>query len=186
MPVQKAVTVHDEIIAAINGNFADVFFDLSGIHDWITGGHNTLTGDHDNLSGHHNILGGQHDALSGKVRDNTTLIGALTLLSGDRLVLLDNFGIGGTSDVEVTWSLSDGDCKVVTIGGTGFSSPGSSAIGLGSILSSDSAFSSSPSHMDVTGSNGIMLTAEDTVGNADCVLSTSNGDFVTVSTVGAN
>ena len=70
LPVQKAVTVHDEIIALINGNFADVFTDLSGIHDWITGGHDTLSGHHNDIlfeiEETHNWVMSGHDNLSGE------------------------------------------------------------------------------------------------------------------------
>jgi len=73
MPVQKAVTVHDEILDAINGNFDGVFTDLSGIHDWITGGHATLTGQHHfitgNLDGLHDWVTGGHTTLTGQHRD---------------------------------------------------------------------------------------------------------------------
>jgi len=72
LPVQKAVTIHDEIIALINGNFADVFTDLSGIHDWITGGHDTLSGHHNEIDNEigeiHDWVMMGHDNLSGEHR----------------------------------------------------------------------------------------------------------------------
>jgi len=51
IPVQNAVTVHQEIIAALNGGFADILFDLSGVHGWVTGGHDDLSGQHDEITG---------------------------------------------------------------------------------------------------------------------------------------
>jgi len=51
IPVQKAVTVHGQILDAINAGFADILFDLSGVHGWVTGGHDDLSGQHDEISG---------------------------------------------------------------------------------------------------------------------------------------
>jgi len=46
IPIQQASTVHDQIIAAIEGSLGDIQSDLSGLHAWVTGGHADLSGDH--------------------------------------------------------------------------------------------------------------------------------------------
>jgi len=129
----------------------------------------------------------QHNSLlshSDTERDNTTLKGNLKIASGDRIVLVDNAGIGGTSDVEVTWKFSDSDCKVVTFGGAigaGGAGGGAAALG-GTLLTDDAAYAGNPPHADVVGTNAILVSAETGV----CKLVANNGDFVTVSTVGSD
>ncbi len=117
-------------------------------------------------------------------RATMILKGNLKIASGDRVVLVDNAGIGGTSDVEVTWRFSDPDCRVVTIGGiigNPLSNGGPAAI-VGTLLLDDLAFAGNPPHADVAGTDAILVSAETNV----CKLVANNGDYVSVSTVGAS
>ncbi len=124
-------------------------------------------------------------------RDNTTVTGLETPKSTSSLVgaivLLDNAGIGGTSDVEVTWTapFSDSDCRLVTVGGVPSASPGTDAKG-NAILGNDMVFMTAlgykVAHNDVTGTQAILL-IDNTVSGGACNL---GKDFVTISTVGSS
>ena len=111
-----------------------------------------------------------------------TLITDISIAAGDRVVLLDNAGIGGTSNVEVTWRFSDADCRVVTVGGT-ISAGGAGAADaeLGTLLQNDGALGGDPPHADVTGTNAIILRA---LAAGACDMTHALGDFVTVTVVG--
>jgi len=120
-------------------------------------------------------------------RDNTTVTGLTTPSGiGKAIVLLDNAGIGGTSDVEVTWTgpFSDGDCRLVTLGGSSTAPGGPGPIPGTELLGNDGAFSTAitgVAHADVAGTNAILLV--DTIDdNTPCVLGT---DFISISTVGS-
>jgi len=124
-------------------------------------------------------------------RDNTTVTGLETPKSTSSLVgaivLLDNAGIGGTSDVEVTWTapFSDSDCRLVTVGGVPSASPGTDVKG-NAILGNDMVFMTAlgykVAHNDVMGTQAILL-IDNTVGGGECKL---GKDFVTISTVGSS
>jgi len=129
-------------------------------------------------------------------RDNTTVTGLSTPKTPSTglvgaVVLLDNGGIGGTSDVEVTWTapFTDSECRLVVVAGAGFTisaSPGSDPNG-NPILGNDMVFMAGlgykVAHNDITGAEAILL--------IDITAGTGNGcnlgkDFVTISTVGSS
>jgi len=126
------------------------------------------------------------------VRDNIVVTGLTTPASTTgpivvgAIVLLDNAGIGGTSDVEVTWTkpfTDTADCKLITVGGTPSTSPGT-AFGF-PILGNDAAFSTgagvtSVAHNDVTGTNAILLVDAGIDSGGGCSLGT---DYVSITTV---
>jgi len=120
------------------------------------------------------------------VRDNTTVTGLTTPATAGgivgAIVLLDNAGIGGTSDVEVTWTgpFTDPDCRLVTLGGSPSASPGPGLVG--DILGNDGAFAGTTvAHNDVAGTDAILLIDQGATGDG-CTL---GDDFVTLSTVGS-
>jgi len=129
------------------------------------------------------------------VRDNIVVTGLTTSLTTaggptvGAIVLIDNFGIGGTSDVEVTWTKgfpSDTDCALVHVGGTQTAaSPGMTA-GF-PILGNDGALSGAPgvtsvAHTDVTGTDAILL-VDTTDDGSGCSL---GSDFISISTVASS
>ena len=107
------------------------------------------------------------------VRDNIIITAGngISLSGGDRIVLVDNAGSGGTSDVEVTWRFNTADCMVQTFDGSTFTA-----------LNNDGAFGGNPGHADASGVESVVLTNIPTM---TCALSGSN-HFVTVSTVGSS
>jgi len=126
-----------------------------------------------------------------KERDNTTVTGLTTADSTATLVgavvLLDNAGIGGTSDVEVTWTapFSDGQCRLVTVGGTESSTSAATDANGNEILGNDMVFMTAlgykVAHNDVAGTQAILL-VDIVVGGGGCSL---GSDFVSISTVGS-
>jgi len=121
-----------------------------------------------------------------KERDNTTVTGlttpATTATVVGAIVLLDNAGFGGTSDVEVTWTgpFTDPDCRLVTLGGSPSASPGPGPIGV--ILGNDGAFAGTTvAHNDVSSTDAILLVDKDATSDG-CSL---GSDFITISTVGS-
>jgi len=123
-------------------------------------------------------------------RDNTTVTGLETPKTTSSkvgaIVLLDNFGIGGTSDVEVTWTapFSDSDCRLVFVGGASSAPGGPGPNGFGTIIGNDGVLTglgTSVAHNDITGVDAILL-VDNTVGGGACML---GKDFVTISTVGS-
>ena len=128
-------------------------------------------------------------------RNNTTVTGLITSKSTSSLVgavvLLDNRGIGGTSDVEVTWTapFSDSQCRLVTIGGTESSTSTETDANGNEILGNDMVFMTvlgyRVAHNDVTGTQAILL-IDNVVGDDDDDDGCSLGkDFITISTVGS-
>jgi len=129
------------------------------------------------------------------VRDNIVVTGLSTPASTSApivgaIVLLDNAGIGGTSDVEVTWTkpFTDGlDCRLITVGGTPSATPGQ-AFGAFDILGDDTAFSAtagvtSVAHNDVIGTQAILLVDFSVDVSDGCSLGT---DYVSITTVASN
>ena len=129
------------------------------------------------------------------VRDNIVVTGLSTPASTGApivgaIVLLDNAGIGGTSDVEVTWTkpFTDGlDCRLITVGGTPSATPGQ-AFGAFDILGDDTAFSTgagvtSVAHNDVIGTQAILLVDFSVDVSDGCSLGT---DYVSITTVASN
>jgi len=120
-------------------------------------------------------------------RDNTT-IHSIKLVGAQAMVIIDNAGIGGTSDVEVTWKFDPSKCVLLAVGnGTGIAS-------LLSVvpLSDDGALSgpglSLPfavpvAHDDIKHLEALLLAA---VGDGRCTISPGKGEFVTASTIGSS
>jgi len=124
-------------------------------------------------------------------RDNTTVTGLTTPRTTSTVVgavvLLDNFGIGGTSDVEITWTapFTDSECRLVFVSGTSTAPGGTGPNGFGTIVGNDMVLTNlgtSVAHNDITGVDAILL-VDNTVGTGNgCNL---GKDFVTISTVGS-
>ena len=115
------------------------------------------------------------------VRDNVD-VENIKLKQGQFRVIVDNAGIGATSDVEITWNFKEKDCVVIAAGTVGGS--------FGTVgLVDDGAFSDPPpagagvpvGHNDVEYAEAILLGV-----NADakhCKIDSNKGEFVAVSTV---
>jgi len=81
----------------------------------------------------------------------------ISLATGDRIVLMDNAGFGGTADVELTWSapFSDANCKVqTTVDQTG-------TVNVWDTQGNDAAFTDgSIAHQDVADVQAVALFAD--------------------------
>jgi len=113
------------------------------------------------------------------VRDNVD-IENIKLKNGQFRVIVDNAGIGATSDVEITWNFDVEKCVVIAAGNVGGS--------FGTVaLVNDGAFSDPPvsvpvGHNDVKFAEAILLGV---VGDAkDCKIDSKKGQYVSVSTIG--
>ncbi|MGH9909281.1 MAG: hypothetical protein ACRD32_01440, partial [Nitrososphaerales archaeon] len=126
-----------------------------------------------------------HTSILAGIRDNTTIEEAVLVGPGTRMVMVDNAGIGGVSDVEIVWSFPDVDCSVATL--TGVISPGGAggpALGGGTLLVDDGAFGGNPAHADVSNTDAIFMISTG-AGDGTCAFDTfTTTGFVTVSTVG--
>ena len=105
-----------------------------------------------------------------QVRDNVNVLN-IKLENGQRMVLVDNAGIGGTSDVEVTWRFDPTECRVQKLAG-----------GMITDMATDTAFGFNPAHADAMGVDAVLLTTQP---GETCEIDSDDGEFVTVSTVGA-
>ena len=108
-------------------------------------------------------------------RDNTTIT-KIKLEKGQRMILVDNAGIGGTSDVEVTWRFDTTECMIQTSIDNGATFQP---------LVNDGVFGiapPNPAHGDVPMVDVVLMTTQP---NKDCELDPGKGEFVTVSTVGS-
>jgi len=114
--------------------------------------------------------------VSATERDNV-IVHSITLTNGERMVIVDNAGIGQTSDVEMTWRFDATKCKlqVATV-------PAGMGFGLTDIAD-DGAVGGNPAHRDWVGAEGVILT---TVGDATCTIDDTIGEYVGVSTVASN
>jgi len=110
-------------------------------------------------------------------RDNTTVTD-IKLKNGQRLVLLDNAGIGGTSDVEVTWRFDSTECGLNRV-----DTPAGIVLSPFSPAGDDGALGGNPAHNDEFAVKGIVLFAKP---GETCELKGKKGEFVTVSTVGSS
>jgi hypothetical protein len=119
-----------------------------------------------------------HETLQASERDSTGIYpdtGTIGIPPGGAIVLVDNAGVGGTSDVEVTWSFSDSDCQVVALveGATSVTNlvddNALDSVGIGTLVN----------HKDVANAELVAVVALlDT-----CAMTGAVGDFITVSTV---
>jgi len=101
----------------------------------------------------------------------------ITLAENDRIVLIDNAGIGGTADVEITWSAPffDGNCQIQTNVDT--TAPFDT---WDAVTNDGTAFTAgSIAHRDVQNVQAVALFAN---GGA-CDLDHAQGDWLTVSVV---
>jgi len=121
----------------------------------------------------------------GFVRDNVD-IENIKLEEGQSRVIVDNAGIGGTSDVEITWNFDPDNCMLQSIGDP--DGDGMPPYTL-SMIPDDGAFSSgvlgftvAVAHADVVHAEGIILTTAPDNSN-DCEIKSDEGNFVAVSTV---
>lgn len=111
-------------------------------------------------------------------RDNIT-ISEIKLISPQKLVLVDNAGTGGTSDVEVTWRFDPQTCVVQWLP---FGANPAIA-GNWMAFANDGAFGLFAAHDDAAPVEAVALSAVD---GATCKLVPRSGHFVTVSTVGSS
>jgi len=112
-----------------------------------------------------------------RVRDNVD-IENIKLKNGQFRVIVDNAGIAGTSNVEITWVFDPEKCVVIAAGDVG----GFTTVG----LVDDGAFSVGAGvpvgHNDVKFAEAILLGVN---GDAkDCKIDSKKGEYVSVSTVG--
>jgi len=107
-------------------------------------------------------------------RDNV-IVHSIKLTDGQIMVIVDNAGIGGTSDVEVTWRFDPSECKLARVDGT----PPAIVV---TPITNDGALSGNPAHSDQTGVDAIVLTTQ---AGQTCKIDPNKGEFVTVSTVGS-
>ena len=108
------------------------------------------------------------------VRDTVT-IDSITLVDGEAMVLVDNAGIGGTSDVEIVWRFANSNCEIRKLDSSGLSGP----------MSDDGAFVSvdpTLAHRDATNIDAIILFGI----TGGCEISADDSRFVTVSTVASS
>jgi len=111
-------------------------------------------------------------------RDNTT-VHSIKLVGTQTMVIIDNAGIGGTSDVEVTWKFDPTKCvlKAAGVGLSGFTT---------AALANDGAFTGlgiPVAHDDATHLEALLLAAVD---DGRCTVSPGKGEFVTASTIGSS
>ena len=111
------------------------------------------------------------------VRDNVD-VENIKLKQGQYRVIVDNAGIGETSDVEITWSFNERNCVVIAAGDVAGS--------FGTVaLVDDGAFSVGAGipvgHNDVKFAEAILLTVAPDARH--CGINSDKGEFVAVSTV---
>jgi len=109
------------------------------------------------------------------VRDNL-FVTDVHLMDGQVMVLLDNAGIGGSSDVEVTWRLDDKKCLLLyTLTDV--------AAGLSLTPFVDGgALGGNPAHQDLTGVEAIALTTQE---KKNCHVNPTQGEYIGISTIGS-
>jgi len=109
------------------------------------------------------------------VRDNL-FVTDVHLKDGQVMVLLDNAGIGGSSDVEVTWRLDETKCLLLyTL----------TDVGAGLTLTpfvDGGALSGNPAHQDQTGVEAIALTTQE---GKNCHVNPTQGEYIGISTIGS-
>ena len=111
-----------------------------------------------------------------QVRDNTTVT-HINLEWPQKLILVDNAGIGGISDVEVTWRFDPSKCMVQTLP----SGVDPSLEASWDLLPNDMVFGAFAAHADAFDVEAVALSAVSD--DDECELDDDDGEFVTVSTV---
>jgi len=109
-------------------------------------------------------------------RDNTTVTD-ISVLTGQKLVLVDNRGIGGLSEAEVTWIFNPDNCLVQML-------PVGKDPSVGTDwrpMANDGAFGTFAGHADTP--FPVEAIALSPVGGNTCTLNPATGEYVTVSTV---
>lgn len=99
----------------------------------------------------------------------------------NKFILLDNAGIGGVADVELTWRFSDLDCQVET------STDQTVPIDVFTVQTNDGAFGGNPPHRDVSDIEAVAIGSDNETaidGDGICDMDHASGDFVTVSVIG--
>ena len=113
-----------------------------------------------------------HTSIAAGERDNV-IVNSITLTAGQVMVIVDNAGIGGKSDVEVTWRFDPTKCQLARVDGT----PPNITI---TPFGNDNALGGNPAHSDQTGVDAVVLTTQ---AGQTCAINPTNGQFITVSTV---
>ena len=106
------------------------------------------------------------------MRDTVNITNGITLGDSDAMVILDNAGIGATSDVEVVWRFVGDDCALLIL----------ETDGSVTTLADDNAFDgvdASLNHADSTNAEAVILFGD---GGDGCTIAQDNA-FVTVSTI---
>jgi hypothetical protein len=116
-----------------------------------------------------------HDTFRGSIRDNV-IVNSITLTPGQIMVIVDNAGIGGRSDVEVTWRFDPTQCQLARVDGT---PPNITVTPFGN----DGALGGNPAHSDQQNVDAIVLTTQE---GQTCAINPALGQFITVSTVAAS
>ena len=122
-----------------------------------------------------NVEAGVGGDMRTPVRDNVD-VENIKLKNGQVRAIVDNAGIGATSDVEITWWFNPEKCVVIAAGDVG---------GFGTVeLVNDGAFTDAGipvGHNDVKWAEAILLGVK---GDAkECKIDSKKGEYVAVSTV---
>jgi len=109
------------------------------------------------------------------VRDNL-FVTDVHLKNGQVMVLLDNAGIGGSSDVEVTWRLDETKCQLLyTLTDV------ADGLTLTQFVDGD-ALGGNPAHQDLTEVEAIALTTQE---KKNCHVNPTQGEYIGISTIGS-
>jgi len=112
------------------------------------------------------------------IRDNV-IVHDISLEENERLIIVDNAGIGGTSDVEVTMRSEDDDdtCTIQITDGVAWTD-----LALADFPVTTVGEVNVPQHGDASGVEAVSLFG----GSDGCDLSVDDGEYVAVSTVGSS
>ena len=108
-------------------------------------------------------------------RDNL-LLTETKLKNGQIMVLVDNAGIGQTSDVELTWRFDPNKCQLNVATAP---APGLSPV----VITDDGALGGNPAHRDWSAAEAVFLTTQP---GEDCKIKPGKGEYISVSTVGSD
>ena len=116
----------------------------------------------------------------GFVRDNVN-VHSIKLEEGQFMVIIDNAGIGGTSDVEVTWRFDPTKCVLIA---AGFDITGMfTTVPLGNDMAFATVGVPSVAHDDIVHLEALLL---GTVDDQACEIKPDDGNFITASTIASS
>ena len=108
----------------------------------------------------------------GVVRDNVNVLN-IKLEYPQIMVIVDNAGLPGTSDVEMVWRFDPSECMLLV------ATLPAPVLGLIPVVP-DGALGADPAHADAMGVEAVILAAKP---GETCEIDSDDGEFVTVSTV---